>query len=628
MKRYGLFLVVISLLLSTTAYCEAEKADFYVAANGSDENPGTIDKPFKTIDKARIAVRGKISDGLKNDVTVLLRGGTYQISEPIIFDQKDSGSQQHSITYANYPGEEPIISGGKKIANWKKDTNGRWKAKAGVYNFRQMYVNGKRAQRARGGTQSRPAHYYYGFHVREKQVPGGDLKGVKQWGDLKNRSGVAGFRTADGGMAKWRNQNDIEFGFYSVWCHMIAKVDSIVPDGSGAIVKMQQPTFWLLVNRDGKQITTPDYIENAFEVMDEPGEWYLDRPADTVYYIPKDGEDMTKAEVIAPAVQMLVLVKGVIEKPIRNLKFEGLTFAHGTWLGPSEAGFTDMQWNFAMDLRPETLIVRNNPSGSEIISNIHSQYIRSPAHVILEAAKSVDFERCVFTKSGGAGIDVQRGSQDNMIRGCEFYDLSGTAVQIGDVLEDDHHPKDERQIVKNNKVVNNYIHNIGVEYEGSVGVFLGYTDSTLVAHNEITDLPCCGISMGWGWGEEDLGGSEKWPQPFNYDTRTPATNNVIEYNHVHNVTMIRTEGGAIYTNSDNNGSMIRGNHIHDNASRYGAISTDIGTAGISFDDNLIYNVKSPNRTAYENVTLGDPNFPQAVADRAGLEDEYKDLLKK
>ncbi len=138
MKRYGLFLVVILLLVTMTGYCEAEKADFYVAANGSDENPGTIDKPFKTIDKARIAVREIIADGLKKDVTVLLRGGTYQITEPIVFGQKDSGTLEHSITYANYPGEEPVISGGKKITGWKKDSQGRWKAKAGIYNFRQM----------------------------------------------------------------------------------------------------------------------------------------------------------------------------------------------------------------------------------------------------------------------------------------------------------------------------------------------------------------------------------------------------------------------------------------------------------------------------------------------------------
>ena len=190
MRKYALLSIVVLFLVGLVNLCEAVEADFYVAANGSDKNPGTIDKPFATLPQARKAVRKMIGDGLKKDITVLIRGGTYQLTEPVVFGQKDSGTEENSITYANYPGEKPVISGGKKIASWKKDSNGRWKAKAGIYNFRQMYVNGKRAQRARGATQSRPSHYLYGFHVREKQVAGGDLKDVKQWGDLKSRNGT------------------------------------------------------------------------------------------------------------------------------------------------------------------------------------------------------------------------------------------------------------------------------------------------------------------------------------------------------------------------------------------------------------------------------------------------------
>ena len=335
---------------------------------------------------------------------------------------------------------------------------------------------------------------------------------------------------------------------------------------------------------------------------------------------------MAAAEVIAPVVQTLLLIKGSVEKPVRNIHFKGLTFAHATWLRPSEIGHTDMQSNFVMDPRPENLIMRKSPSGDEIISNNHNEYVRSPAHVVLEAAHSILFERCTFAKLGSAGLDIQCGSQNNIVRGCEFHDISGSGIQVGDVLENDHHPKDQRQIVKKNQIVNNYIHHVGVEYEGSGGVFVGYTDSTLVAHNEVSHLPCTGISVGWGWGEQDVGGNPKWPQAFNYDTPTPAQNNRIEYNHVHHVTMIRTEGGAIYTLGSQPGSIIQGNHIHDNKSRYGAISTDKGTAGFEFIDNLIYNVESPSRTAYEGVEVGSPDFPQAVADRAGLEQSYRDLL--
>ena len=630
MKRSALLLTLILQVSGTSAY-SAPKAEFYVAVDGSDANPGTVARPFATLSRARDGVREmkSKSHGLDNQITVLIRGGTYQIDKTVCFESEDSGTAERPILYAAYPGEKPVFSGGKRITGFKPGADGKWQAKTDIPNFRQLYVNGRRAVRARGGTQSKPSYYQYGDHVREKQVPGGSMADAVLWGDTSTRDGLGGYRTTDAGMAKWRNQSDIEVGFYSVWCHMIGNVDSIVADGEGhAVVRMRQPTFWLLVNKDGKKATIPDYIENAFELLDEPGEWYLDRASDVVYYLPREGEDPQSAEVIAPVLQTLMLVRGSICKPVHDIHFEGLTFAHGGWLRPCRIGHTETQSNFVMDARAENLFERKTPSGGKILSNIHNESIKSPAHVVVTAAKAILFERCTFTKLGGAGLDIQHGSQDNTVRGCEFHDISGSGIQIGDVLEDDHHPKDKRLIVKNNKIVNNYVHDAGLEYEGSVGIFAGYTDGTLIAHNEICNLPCMGVSAGWGWGEEDPGGNPKWPQLFDYDEPTPAGNNIIEYNHVHHVQLKRTEGGGIYVLCSQPGSVIRGNHVHDNKGLYGAISTDMGTAGFSFVDNLVYNVKSPSHTAYKNVKLDDPSFPRAVADRAGLEAAYRDLLSK
>ena len=112
--------------------------------------------------------------------------------------------------------------------------------------------------------------------------------------------------------------------------------------------------------------------------------------------------------------------------------------------------------------------------------------------------------------------------------------------------------------------MNNFIHDVAVEYRGGVGVFVGYTDGTVLAHNEIAALPYSGISVGWGWGEEDAGGSPNYYQPFKYTTPTPAQKNRIEYNHIHGVMGNSNDGGAIYTLGNMPGSILRGNHIHDN----------------------------------------------------------------
>ena len=114
-----------------------------------------------------------------------------------------------------------------------------------------------------------------------------------------------------------------------------------------------------------------------------------------------------------------------------------------------------------------------------------NEYLKSRANIVLHTAKSIRFDRCTFTKLGGAAIDLETGSQDNVISGCRFFDLAASAVQIGDVLKDDHHPKDSHEIVKNNAVENCSIHDCGLDYNGSVGIFAGYTEGTVLAHNEI-----------------------------------------------------------------------------------------------------------------------------------------------
>ncbi|MBL7224289.1 MAG: right-handed parallel beta-helix repeat-containing protein, partial [Candidatus Brocadiae bacterium] len=276
------------------------------------------------------------------------------------------------------------------------------------------------------------------------------------------------------------------------------------------------------------------------------------------------------------------------------------------------------------------------------VTTVHNENVKSPSNVVCRATKSVRFERCTFTRLGSGGIDLECGAQENVIRGCHFHDISGTAIQIGDVLEDDHHPDDPRKIVKDNTVANCYIHDVGVEFKGSVGIFVGYTDGTTIAHNEIRDLPYTGVSVGWGWGEEDAGGGAYGQRPF-YETPTTAKNNRIELNHIHHVMQELNDGGGIYTLSNQPGTVIRGNHIHDNRGSPGGIYLDEGSGFIEVTGNLVYNVRramnsnnrAQNRTATCNehdnlfgLKPGQPGFPQEIADEAGIDPAWRHLFKK
>jgi hypothetical protein len=260
----------------------------------------------------------------------------------------------------------------------------------------------------------------------------------------------------------------------------------------------------------------------------------------------------------------------------------------------------------------------------------------------------------VFARLGGAGLDLEFGVQDNVISGCRFFDISGTAIQIGDVQVDDHHPDDPRKIVKNNSVVSCFVHDCGRDYWGSVGIFAGYTEGTVIAHHEITRLPYSGISVGYGWGEEDAGGNPAYHQPFRYETPTPARDNRIESNHIHDVMPKLLDGAGIYTLGNMPGSVIRGNHVYDCTGNVKAgrgpvagIYLDEGSGFIEVTGNVVYRVNVPmnynnlaqNRKAtcrehgnWTYTQLEDlaelPAEAKEVAARAGVAAEFRDLLSQ
>ena len=199
---------------------------------------------------------------------------------------------------------------------------------------------------------------------------------------------------------------------------------------------MQQPTFTMARTKEGVRIALPNYVENAFELLDETGEWYLDRPARKIYYKPRPGEDLTKLQVVFPALETLVEMRGSIERPVRNVTFRNLTFADATWLQPSRIGHADVQANFLNDhARPL--------SRDGVVTTIHNEQLESPANVVCRHAEGVTFDGCTFTRLGGAGLDIEKGSRvcqvavrsirgslGDMVRGCR--QMGGSEKKEGD----------------------------------------------------------------------------------------------------------------------------------------------------------------------------------------------------
>ncbi|MBN2129124.1 MAG: right-handed parallel beta-helix repeat-containing protein [Sedimentisphaerales bacterium] len=604
------------MTLSLVTAFRASGAEFYVAPDGNDDASGTKETPFRSLERARDAVRS-LNNDMSEDIVVWLREGVHRLQQPFLLEPEDSGMNGHQVVFKAFAGEKPVLSGGILVTNWREAGNGLWTAAMDLPDCRQLFVGGWRAVRARG------------------ECP----EGIERFGAMEFIDADAGhvFPQGTGNMARWRNHGDIELGYYNSWSHMICKVDAITADEQGrAAFHMQRPWFFLASMKEGVQAGSPAYIENARELLDEPGEWYFDRSAKILYYMPREGEDMTAAEVIVPRLETLLRIDGAVRNPVHDIRFEGISFTEATWLGPNRSGHVDVQANFTCD--DTNLFSRDGA-----LVNVQNEYRKSPANVVLHGAERCSFERCTFSRLGGAGIDIEYGSRENVVNGCEFCDISGTAIQVGDVTSDDHHPDDSLLVVKGNQITNNFIHDIGVEFQDSIGVFAGYTDGTVIAHNEICRLPYSGISVGWGWGEPDAGGGG-YSTPYKYEKGTPSANNRIEYNHIHHVMQTRNDGGGIYTLSNQPGTLIRGNHIHDNGpGGPGGIYLDEGSGFIEITRNAVYHVATPmnynNRVQdrvetcneHDNsfdVEPGAEDFPAEVAGGAGPEPAYREAVTR
>jgi hypothetical protein len=566
-----------------------EEQCVHVSPGGSDDNTGTLEKPVATIRGAN-----KLLGGKSGDVCIWLHAGTYSRG----WSFPNSNWARHLYIRA-WPGDKVTISNGNLVTKWESLRNGQWHATTfvggGGYQF-QLFVNGKRAQRARGNFP----------------------EGATVWGDVEHIDGVAGYRLPDDSMAGWGRPEDIMLGYFTSWGHMTCGVSRFERDADGHFIAvMQQPAFYIGLHKEGVRIEYPAYIENAYELLDKPGEYYFFEKDRELIYMPREGEDMN-------TVQSILAFEGNQFIETRNLWIEGVTFADAV-LDSGDNSHMDVQANFTFD--PGKIFERDGA-----IVTLHNEYLRSPAAFLLYNARDCRFVHCTFTRFPGAGLDMQRGSRGIVVDGCIFEDIGGSAIQIGDVTTRDHHPTDPKDIVRDNVITNCTIRNCGVEFEGSVGIFVGYANGTVISNNEIHDLPYSGISVGWGWGEEDVGGGA-YPIPYTYATPTPAGANRIEYNHIHNVMQKRDDGGGVYTLGNQPGTVIRGNYIHDNGpGGPGGIYLDEGSGYIEITGNVLHHMKNPmnynnaaqdrRATCFEHdnsfgPTPGDADFPEETAKHAG-----------
>ncbi|MEO8426000.1 MAG: PDZ domain-containing protein [Verrucomicrobiota bacterium] len=352
-------------LLLFTLTLSAFGQPYYVAPAGDDKNPGTLDKPFASLRRAQQALR-------REPGSVFLRGGTYYLPETLVFTAEDSGTETRPVVFQTYENETPVLSGGVRLENleWKPYRDGIVQAKVPEdLRTEEIFVNGERQILARYPNFDPAVKYFDGFAAdaisperaaRWADPAGGYFHAMHPalWGDFTWRitgKDAQGLITKEGG---WQN------------------------------------------NRGGAVHQEIRFVENIFEELDSPGEWFLNAKTHTLYFHPPDGLDLAKTTVEATRLRSLVEFRGSEQKPVRFVTLRGLTFRH--------AARTVMDTKEPL-LRGDWAIYRGGAiffEGTEdcVIENSFIDQVGGNAVFVNYYNRRVAVRGCHIAKAGASGI--------------------------------------------------------------------------------------------------------------------------------------------------------------------------------------------------------------------------------
>ena len=544
---------------------------YYVAPNGG-ATECTVASPCALLG-AQEVVRAATS-AMTDDIVVELADGVYRVAEPLVFTAADSGRNGHTVRWQAAPGARPVISGGTKIDGWAVSDAAKniWKASApGTFATRQLYVDGKLAIRAR------------------QQFDIGDIS-----------VGKDGFTSSGSSLSLLGNvahPERVDLHSVGSFTDRYSPVKSI----AGNTVTMVQPAWeqntWGYDYVKSSFRQGPAYMENAYEFLDQAGEWYQNTTAGALYYKPLSGQDMSKAEVVLPQLEVLLSIGGSYDQPVHDLTFQGLTFSHTSWLGPSSSdGYANQQTG---------AFIAGPKSQYPEFEATRPVWHQMPAAVQVSAAKNIAFVRDRFVALGQVGLGI--GNDDNAhlskvgpgadaidVEGCVFTEIAGGAIVVGGIQAKAHHPggdvplsaltaTEQRMIDQNITIKNNLVHDVAIDYRDFAGLMYTYAQNVVVSHNEVYNLPYSGINSGYGWGVNDAGGNNEYGtrgtgnlykyQPL-YTNPTIAQGNQIVANYVHDAMLQMNDGGCHY-NLSASGTTVTQNYCNGSGS---------GLSGLIFGD--------------------------------------------
>lgn len=529
---------------------------FYVDyENGNDDNDGTLAFPFKTVSAAQKAVREYNKD-MNGNIYVFLKGGEHYQKKTLEMSEEDSGTNGFNIIYTSYGEHQAVLTGGQsKVMDWElydEDKN-IYRTHVGNANTRNMFVDGVRAVRAK--SSEKLAGYKYDKSQEYQLVT------TSMWvGDLTNNG-------------------DIEISHNgSYYCNFRPYISDIKVDGK--FVRLKLYDDFLDYYRDTNLYFALNlWIENAYELIDEEGEWYWDRSDGYLYYKPRQWENLDTAKITLPDKSEIIDATGNINdseyKPVHNIKFDNVGFAYTTY-------FNRFESTHGIGLCQDSIIHRRLENGVETGPN---ETVSGAVNI--ENLSYVDFKNCTFKNIGNNALNLMGGIQHSDIEANHFYDISGNAMQVGQTYatEQEATPLDKRYYKADIQIKNNYIHDTAVEFLAGGAMAVTNIQYSNIVNNEIFRTSYSGIHLGYGFSE----------RAFNLYAKTDVT-----HNYIHKTNMIEyglDDGGAVYCMgttygdvrdilTDEGRNKISYNYVEDLGCSINSIYSDEGCSWLEISHNV------------------------------------------